>query len=145
MLPLFVLASAFASSTYPSALADASGMPCTPTCTVCHETNSGGSGTVVQAFGMAMMDRGLTGGSQVDLVTSAFDTLSADGVDSDGDGVTDADELAAGDNPNDDTTFCGGDAPLTPTYGCFNSAQSPVTGLAVLGAAAVVALGRRRR
>lgn len=146
LLPLLV-ATATASSTYPTELVDLAGMPCAPTCTVCHETNGGGGGTVTRSFGQALMDRGLTGGANADSLGVAFDQLVADAVDSDGDGETDADELAAGGDPNPDATpFCGEDVEpvVQPEYGCFNTAQSPIALLAVLGGFVAVALGRRR-
>jgi len=145
MLFTWITASALASVVYPAEVADKAGMSCTPSCTICHETNGGGSGTVVHEFGMAMMDRGLTGGSAIDRLDTAFDQLAADGVDSDGDGVADTEELAAGDNPNDATSICGGDAALTPTYGCFNTAASPMSVVGVLGGLLAVSVTRRRR
>ncbi len=146
MLLPFFLASAWASSTYPLEIETLAEMPCLPTCVLCHETNVGGAGTVTREFGLALIDRGLTGGGQLELLGTAFDTLVADAVDSDGDGTTDADELAAGDDPNPDgAAFCGTEAPITPEYGCFNSAQSPMSALAVLGGLLGVGLARRRK
>jgi hypothetical protein len=142
MLLSLLVVSAWASPNYPTELEALAEMPCAPTCTVCHETNSGGTGTVTAAFGVALMERGLTGLGAVDALTSAFDTLVTDAVDSDGDGTFDADELAAGEDPNPDgVAFCD---TLTPTYGCFNAAQSPVSSLGVLGGLLAVAFGRRR-
>jgi hypothetical protein len=146
MLPLFV-AAATASNVYPTELADIAGMPCVPTCTVCHETNGGGTGTVSRAFGQAVMARGLTGDSNLDGLGAAFDQLVADAVDSDGDGTPDADELAEGGDPNPDATpFCGEDVEpiVQPEYGCFNTSQSPIGLVAALGGFLAVALGRRR-
>lgn len=142
MLLSLLLSSAQASPTYPGELVTLAEMPCVATCTVCHETNAGGAATVTRPFGVALMDRGLSGGSNLESLGTAFDTLVADAVDSDGDGVTDADELAGGEDPNPDgAPFCD---VLTPEYGCFNTAQSPISALAVAGAVLGAALARRR-
>jgi hypothetical protein len=147
MLYPFILASAWASSNYPSTVESELGMDCAPQCTLCHASNSGGSGTVTAEFGMAMMDRGLAGGGQTDLVVSALAAMTSDGVDSDGDGTIDTDELSAGQNPNPGgADFCaGGTTPLTPSYGCFNSAQAPMSALGIFGAALAFGLVKRRR
>jgi hypothetical protein len=140
---LSLVMSAWASSNYPGELQAAVGVDCLPTCTVCHETAGGGSGTVIQDFGIAMMERGLTGGGNTDALTTAFDTLTADGVDSDGDGTADADELANGEDPNPDgEPFCD---VVQPEYGCFNTSASPASLLGVLGGLLAVGVARRKR
>ncbi len=151
-MPIFALLTsvsiALASSPYPEALANDAGAPCTPQCTVCHASNSGGSGTVVQEFGKAMMDRGLTGGSNNALLASTLDLMLSEQVDSDGDGTSDFDELTAGTDPNPGgVDFCGVDT-ISPQYGCFASAQiAPAAGrwgwLAAVGMALVALRARR--
>lgn len=145
MLIPFLTASAWASAIYPTDLEADLGMPCTPACTVCHESLAGGGGTVTQAFGMALMDRGLTGGSNSGGLATALDTLTNDGVDSDGDGVIDTDELIAGSDPNPGgVDFCAGPTPLTPHYGCGASTRpGPALGWLVAGLALGLGLSRR--
>jgi len=142
MLALTLLLSAAqASSGFPADIQGELGMACAPQCTVCHTTNGGGGGTVTSAFGMALLDRGLEGGGQEDLLFAALAQLDADGVDSDNDGTSDIDALTAGDNPNGGDPYCGDTAPPTPVYGCFN--HTP--GIAGLGIIAAIAAGTRRR
>lgn len=146
MILTLVLASAWASSSYPGDIESELGMGCVPQCTLCHETNGGGSGTVIQEFGMAMMDRGLTGGSNASALTSALAAMTSDGVDSDADGTIDTDELSAGQNPNGGADYCaGGVEPLTPKYGCFNSAQAPASALGIFASFLAFGLVKRRR
>jgi hypothetical protein len=137
---LLLLTAAHASVTYPGDVEADAGMPCAPQCVLCHESNTGGAGTVTMPFGAALMDRGLLGGGQSDLLGAALDALDADAVDSDGDGTPDLDELAAGDDPNGGPAFCGADV-VAPQYGCFDQAQAG----AGLVAALVAALAARRR
>lgn len=139
MISLLLAATALASSSYPSAVESDQGMPCLPQCTLCHTTNAGGGGTVTTEVGVALMDRGLQGGSQVDTLLAALAALGADAVDSDGDGVLDVDELTSGEDPNGGPAFC---EALTPTYGCFNHTAGLSWGL---GGVALAALGLRRR
>ena len=149
MLFSLLISTASASFPFPDAVKDAAGMPCAPTCMLCHETMGGGTGTVTQPFGIAMMERGLQGSAQTELVPSAYAALDADNVDSDGDGVPDADELSAGENPNPDgEPFCGEDgasALPTPSYGCFNSSAAPASVVGALGGLLAIGAIRRRR
>lgn len=68
-------------------------------CSLCHTGGITGAGTVNTPFGTALRMRGLTSGN-VNALNTALDTLETDGVDSDGDSVTDIDELKAGTDPN---------------------------------------------
>lgn len=143
LLPLLWTLSAApvqALSNFPAEVQDDLGMPCAPTCDLCHSGASGG-GTPTQAFGLAMMDRGLT--SSTSSIAVALDEMVADAVDSDEDGTIDTEDLALGENPNPDgNDFCA--AGLEgPSYGCLNvaPASAGLLGL-LLGGGLVV---RRRR
>lgn len=103
---------AAASPTYPGELQALLDMPCVPQCTLCHRDNNGGRGTVVTPFGQAMRQAGLVY-KRPDLIQPALDKLQQEGVDSDGDGVGDVDELRQGRNPNQP-----GEGVLCVKYGC---------------------------
>jgi hypothetical protein len=91
---------ASASSIFPSVLREESGSARTPTCVVCHETNSGGFGTAIKPFNQALEDRGLRGAAQTGSLRTAFQELGEDGVDSDADGTSDFDEIFFFRDPN---------------------------------------------
>ncbi len=144
MLTLLLLsAPAFASYAYPAEVASYLGLACTPQCTICHETNSGGQGTANQPFALAMKARGLTGLSNFDLLHAALDQMTTDGVDSDGDGIIDTDALAQGMDPNTGVSFCN---TLTPTYGCATApGPAGLPGLAGIALGTAAFLLHRRR
>ncbi len=140
MLIFALLSVAFANPQYPFTIQDEVGSPCTPECVLCHATAAGGEDTVVQPFGIAMVERGLTGNEGL---IEALEAFEEEALDQDGDGVTDIDELEEGENPNEvGETFC--EIP-SPEYGCFSHAPVP-GGVAGLGIALLaVASGRKRR
>jgi len=131
-------------------------------CTICHATNAGGIGTVVQPFGKAMKAAGLTLENPPALQT-ALTTLDAAMTDSDCDGVPDIEQLKAGRDPNTGAYIdgsgrtapadpgCAGATPSeTPVYGCFaRIAPPPATpwwpGAAALLGGLALAFGRRAR
>ncbi len=128
---LLLIPAASASSVYPTDLVTALELPCAPTCIVCHDTNGGGDGTVIQDFGLALMDRGLTGASASERLGTALEAMDADNVDSDGDGTTDTEELVAGHDPNPGGgAFC---SVVTPEYGCSTAGDgAPASFLAMV-------------
>jgi hypothetical protein len=86
-----------ASKTYPLVLKEELGLDYEPECTICHTTKDGGNKTVTKPFGRALVQLGLVAGSN----QSLRNTLAlAEGLDSDGDTVSDLDELKAGRDPN---------------------------------------------
>lgn len=141
--------SAQASSVYPGTVQTELGMACAPTCMLCHATNGGGGGTVTQAFGMAAMEAGLTGGSDTELLAQVLTDLEDAGSDVDGDGTSDIDALRAGLDPNGGTAFCAedGTAAPTPSYGCLDTGgpRTAGAGIAALAIASSAVLLRRGR
>ena len=138
---------AAASPTYPEKLKETLGMPCTPQCIVCHRTNEGGEGTVITPFGDAMLFEGNLGPKQPDALPDALNAVEAAGIDSDGDGVGDVEELRQGNDPNnpEQAVQCSG-----PEYGCgarlAPSARADRPALFLAGfVAMLLVLGMRRR
>ena len=120
---------------------------CVPLCTACHTVTTGGPGNY-NSFGLALVNNGLLVPS-VALVDTIVNKVLDMNLDSDGDGVTDNDELKALESPSipGPGSFCS-----DLTYGCgarIASAPPPIdkvglfsAGLVVLG---LTLLRRRRR
>lgn len=117
---------AHGSSIYPPEVRSHLSLSYTPACTLCHETESGGFGTVTTPFGKSMMARGLVAQNLASLDT-ALDALSAEHTDSDHDGVPDIDELKAQTDPN----VAGGGSVTPPSYGCFDASGQSSSPLAL--------------
>jgi hypothetical protein len=124
---------------------DIPGMTRQPQCNLCHLDDKTGGGTVVTPFGWSMKARGLTGSTNT--VAPAIAQMIKDGVDSDGDGVTDIEELKNGTDPNSAADVYLDET--KPGYGCGGT---PPVGRGMAGWGFVVlALGgagsalRRRR
>ena len=83
---------------FPGEIAQHLGASAAPPCGVCHEYGKTGGDTLVTPFAWAMRARGMTGGGGS--LTDALDRMRTDAVDSDGDGVTDINELIVGTDPN---------------------------------------------
>jgi hypothetical protein len=110
-----------------------------PPCSVCHLGGKTSNATVFTAFAWAMRLRGLAGSASS--VGTAILRVQADQVDSDGDDVTDADEIIAGTDPNN----AGVAMDLQdPHLGCQLGGRAPPGSLAAAIAIAVLALVRRR-
>ena len=119
-----------------------------PPCRLCHIQGTTGPGSVQTPFGVSMLAYGLTGSA--DTVPPALNGLAIDRIDSDGDTVTDIDELLANTDPNTAADVPLGPADQDPTYGCAVAGpgarrQSGLLALAVSLAAAAVSFGRRGR
>jgi hypothetical protein len=131
---------AHGSSIYPPEVRAHLSLSYTPACTLCHETESGGFGTVTTPFGKSMMARGLVAQNLGSLDT-ALDALAAEHTDSDHDGVGDIDELKAGSDPN----VAGGGSVTPPSYGCFDASGQGSSPLALLPLVLAWVLLRARR
>jgi hypothetical protein len=83
---------------FPRDIASHLNAPVAPPCGICHEYGKTGGDTLVTPFAWAMRARGLSG--QGNSLNDALDRMRADAVDSDGDSVTDINELIAGTDPN---------------------------------------------
>ena len=130
---------------YPRAITSQLQLDYEPPCSVCHLANNTGVGTVTTPFGYSMRAAGLTGDDR-NSVVSALAQLKSDATDSDGDGVSDTDELIAGNDPNSKSSTSIRNAP-TADYGCgvAHSRVHGTSGFGLLLAAAGLLLGRRSR
>jgi hypothetical protein len=140
---------ASASPIYPITMRSKLGLSQLPPCTLCHQSDLGGAGTVTTRFGRTLLANGATGTNATALLDSTLDRLDAAGTDSDGDLIPDIDELRMGSDPNDGPGPMNGEEELPiPRTGCAFSARVPATpsaGLLVLAASAVLRRRRRRR
>ena len=150
-----------ASPSYPSQLRDALGLMYTPSCTLCHSQvpDAAAAGLVDTPFGKSMVARGLLcaptfdgdAGANADAGTidptllAALAAMRRDGVDSDGDGAQDLDELSWGADPNVFDGFHSN--PMAPPhYGCEmgrRSGSNSAAWFTLLGIAAMMAARRR--
>ena len=117
-----------------------------PPCSVCHLADVQARYSVDTSFGQALRDRGVVAYDQ-DSLRRALDSLRQHRVDSDGDGISDVDELVDGTDPNLPE---GLDPVGQVRYGCVVSRGGatagatsvwPLLAVSLLG----VAAARRRR
>src|SRR4051812_44968940 len=105
---------ASAEPTFPGAIQEAAGIPCTPTCLLCHTAIPGTKYNLNGVFSTTVSLNGIVP-EHPESMTTVIANLTAKKTDTDGDGKTDVDELAAGSDPNKtdpNAELCG------PTYGC---------------------------
>lgn len=123
LLGLSTAAPAAAQDEFPGLVKEHLTLGYAPPCSVCHAKGNTGSGTVVTPFGWSMRGRGLEADDPKS-VGIALDALKNAKTDSDGDHVSDVDELVAGTDPN-----VAGSVPLPngeqTGYGCGGSAPDP--------------------
>jgi hypothetical protein len=137
---------AAATPNFPATLQSYLQLPYIPPCALCHENGVTGIGTVHTPFGESMVAAGLKA-NDVTSLGDALTMLSDDKTDSDGDGVSDVDELEQNMDPN--TVGGGSLSDGTPLYGCgaeIAGGGSRDGAFAAAGVAlALGALARRRR
>jgi len=138
--------SAAASENYPAILDRQLGVECPrplSRCRICHDTAAGGEGTANQLFALALKrDYGLSGGKAGRELAMALGMLPDD-LDTDGDGVTDKEELASCMNPS------GPELSEGPGFGCVGQLalgpRTPSPALALLSCAIACLLVRSSR
>jgi hypothetical protein len=140
---LLAPAAAFASAGYPGALASDLGLSKAPGCDLCHRAATAPVGPADTPFARSMIARGLVA-SDVHSLAGALDRMRADGVDSDGDGAEDLDELSWGGNPNHADLPAAGRIEAVE-YGCSQSGGAAGEGAVALAMAAAVAVTLSRR
>jgi len=135
--------SALASRTFPDAVKAAVPMPCVPQCTICHQTNDGGFGTLrPNGFGMHLRDQYDLMWGQPATVAPAINAARPV-LDGDGDKLLDVAELEDGGDPNSadpKATTCD----QGPEYGCGAgriARGDSLDGVATLFAVSALAVG----
>jgi hypothetical protein len=102
-----------------------------PTCTLCHRTLIGGTGTVIKPFGVTVHVKYGVQMQDVQGLRSALTQMQANNDDSDHDGIGDIAELLQGTDPN---VAEGGVAPEEARYGCYCSTARTRNEFSVAGA-----------
>jgi hypothetical protein len=150
---LFLVASwaapAWASLSFPPTIQAELGLASPPPCTLCHRNDDGGLGTVVTPFGRTLMNRLGVTAANVNSLKAGLAADKAQNLDSDGDGISDIDELEAGMDPNVGASgeVAGLNVPL-PETGCALATRPAFGGtgaLAFIGLGLVLVARRSRR
>ncbi len=130
-----------ASEEFPAALQEAAGLPCTPSCTVCHGKTPGDAGSFqVRKLARDIVAKGLPLPHRTDQLKASYALYAADV-----NNKTANDLLKSGVDPQTGDSFCG------PTYGCgaHVAKKAPPSDLSaplwVVGAVVAGGLLRRRR
>jgi MYXO-CTERM domain-containing protein len=131
-LALGAASSARATPNFPGAIQSELNLAREPNCNLCH-VGVEARGTVNTPFGGAMRQRGMQAYDE-GLLLDALTLLREQGVDSDGDGQPDVEELLAGGDPNQVAE----ELPPEPSFGCAASSGGPA------GWMLLVALGALR-
>lgn len=133
-----------ASEPYPGALQGDLELDAAPGCDLCHREAKEPVGPADTLFAKSATLRGLAGEGDVESLASALTKMGEDGVDSDGDGAQDLDELSWGGDPNE-ADVPEGTLREPVRYGCAwhgAPASGAVSGIAL---AALAALAMRQR
>lgn len=97
-----------AEETFPGALQEIAGLPCAPSCTICHTTNPGAVGTWIgKPFGLYLGGHGLLRGTGEEGLKKAFAAYKSDPKNAEG-----LARLEAGLDPDNGQELC------QITYGC---------------------------
>jgi hypothetical protein len=111
-------------------------------CSVCHIKGNTGAATPITPFALSLRARGLTGENNT--LKAALTLADTDAVDSDGDGVSDIQELKNGTDPNSSANSSIVDD-QEPGYGCGGTAPKGRAAPGLGSAVAAVWLFLRRR
>lgn len=140
---LLASAAAAASEEYPDAMVSDLGLSKAPGCELCHRSGEASLGPTDTPFARSAIDRGLVA-KDVGSLADALDRMQKDGVDSDGDGAEDLDELSWGGDPNHADLPEAGRID-TVSYGCSRSGETARGNGSIALALAGAIFARRRR
>ena len=135
-------ARALASQNFPGAIQESAGMPCVPSCTLCHGVNPGTAATFMnKALGKTLFTiNGAVPANDANALKAAYAKYAMDPAN-----AASVAALKEGKDPETGETLCG------PTYGCgaHVAKQAPPTDFSaplwVIGAIVTGGLLRRRR